>query len=285
MNWSRVKTILIILFLFTDILLGAGVISSTRKANTVEPEIISSTVSLLGQHNITIAPEIIPTKTPDAEYIEAENTITDYGKFAEDIMREKPQKTDEFTYETDRSVLSFSGDCFSYKIKLAEKLFNDGSFDSDLENSAKVVAANFLSANGFDIKHADISTTKTDNGFDVTFIEKSGKMPVFSSNITVSVTGHNAAEGESNGIHEVSGSWFNITNQNGSAVELKSITGILIEFMSMYNGELPTAITALTLGYTVFEADTLHRTATLVPVWRITTDNGSEYFLDARTTD
>ena len=116
MNWSRVKTILIILFLFTDILLGAGVISSTRKANTVEPEIISSTVSLLGQHNITIAPEIIPTKTPDAEYIEAENIITDYGKFAEDIMREKPQKTDEFTYETDRSVLSFSGDFFSYII-------------------------------------------------------------------------------------------------------------------------------------------------------------------------
>lgn len=286
MNWSRVKTILIILFLFTDILLGIGVISSTHKATAIEPEIINSTVSLLAERSISINPDIIPVKTPGIAYIDAENIISDYDSFAENIfMDNKPRKNDDLTYETDRYILSFSGDSFTYKCKDAEKPFNDIMANGDPENRAKTMAADFLTAHGFNIRHADVQAAKTENGYDIKFTGKSGKIPIFSSAVTVSVTGIHSDTGELNGVSSVGGSWFNVIRQNGSDVELKSITGILIEFMSEYNSAQPVTVTDLTLGYTVFEADTLHRSATLVPVWRITLSNGNEYYYDARNTD
>ena len=285
MNWSRVKTILIILFLFTDILLGIGVISSKHKATAIEPEIIKSTVSLLAERNISINPDIIPAKTPGIVYIDAENIISDYDSFAENIFRENPQKNDHLTYEANRHVLSFSGDRFTYKCKDAQKPFNDVMANGDFENRAKSIAVDFLTAHGFDLKHTDVKTVKTENGYDITFTGKSGKLPIFSSAVTVSVTGIHSDIGELNGVSSVSGSWFNTIGQNGSDVELKNITGILIEFMSEYKSSQPVTITDLTLGYTVFESDTLHRSATLVPVWRITLNDGTEYYYDARNTD
>lgn len=285
MNWSRVKTILIILFLFTDILLGVGVLSSTHKATTIDAEIIKSTVSLLAERDISISPDIIPAKTPGIVYIDAENIISDYDSFAENIFREKPQKKDDLTYETARHILSFSGDRFTYKCKDSQKPFNDSMANGDYENRAKAMATDFLAAHGFNLKHAEINTAKTENGYEVTFTGKSGNLPIFNSVVTVSVTGIYSDTGDLNGVYSVSGSWFNTIGQNGSDVKLKSITGILIEFMSAYNSVQPVTITDLTLGYTVFESDTLHRSATLVPVWRITLDNGNEYYYDARITD
>ena len=279
MNWSRVKTILIMLFLFTDIMLAFGIIMSDHRASVIEPEIISNAVQLLSERGITINPDIIPKKNKNADYVEAVNVISDYGSFAEVIMGETPDKIDDFSYETEHDTIVFSGDRFVYSIK---KAVLPCSGD---ESHAQETAAEFLSGHGFNISHADIKCEKNEYGFDVIFSGMSEKKPIFNSNIRVSVTGTEGSSGEAAVVTKVAGSWFNPTDEKGSEIKLKSIPGILVELISLIDSSEKTSVTGLTLGYTVFEDDTLHRSATLIPAWRITLDNDREYFLDARNTD
>lgn len=288
MNWSKVKTILIVLFLCTDIILGMGLISSERKASITDAETINTAAELLSRHGITVNPDLIPRKNPDADYIEAENIILDYDAFVNefsDVMGGTPRKTSENTYETDTAVMSFSGDGFSLKTKRTKKEFNDVTAKGDYAKRAADMAKDMLKAHG--ISATEFKTQKTEYGYDVTFSGKYGGLPIFCSEITVTVTGFETFDenSELNGVADISGSWFVPSAETGDASTLKSVSGILIDFISVRGSDEPAEITDLTFGYTIFDSDTLHRSATLIPVWRITLSDGSVHYMDARSSD
>ena len=72
-------------------------------------------------------------------------------------------------------------------------------------------------------------------------------MPVFNSVVT--------AEVKNNSVSRVYGSWFNESDENGQASQLKNVTGVLIDFISNYKDEIstPAEISVLENGYTIFE--------------------------------
>jgi len=270
MNWSKVKTILIILFLCTDIFLLAMYMTSRYSATTISSEMIENTVAALKNNNITINPDIIPRKTQQIAYAEAENAIHDYESFAKKLLGDNI-KAIENGYSGDYGTVTFYGDRFNYKKNPVTFILTDSITIED-EQTAKDVASTDLTQLGLDVSNASISAKKKDSNFTVVFENKANDLPIFNSRVTVELSKY--------GVTSISGIWFNQTSHTGEDTEMKKVTSALIEFIP----QLPDGgeIVKLQMGYNIFDKESFHKSATLIPVWHITCKDGSTYLLDAR---
>lgn len=69
MNWSKVKNVLIILMAAADIFLGISLAVQYRSNHYIDSDTIASTVELLQDGGIAVAPEVIPAKKSSAGVI------------------------------------------------------------------------------------------------------------------------------------------------------------------------------------------------------------------------
>ena len=273
MNWSRVKTILIILFLCTDLFLVAIYMTSRYSATTISGEMIENTVSALKNNKITINPDIIPRKIQSIPYAEAENAIPDYESFAKKLLGNNLNKID-YGYSGDYGTVTFYGDRFNYQ-KNPDAFILTDSITINKEQTAKDVASADLKQLGFDLSKATVSASKKNGNFTVVFENKANELPIFNSRVTVELSKY--------GVVSISGIWFNQTENTGNDTELKKVTSALIQFIP----QLPDGgeIVKLQMGYNIFDKESFHKSATLIPVWHITCKDGSTYLLDARNTN
>lgn len=270
MNWSRVKTILIILFLCTDIFLLAIYMTSRYSATTISKEMIENTVAALKNNNITINPDIIPRKNQHMAYAEAENAISDYESFAKKLLGDELKPID-YGYSSDYGTVTFYGDRFNYKKNPVSFVLTD-SITIDNEQTAKDVASTDLKQLGFNVSKANISASEKEDNFKVVFKNTANELPIFNSCVTVELSRY--------GVTSISGIWFNQNSNTGDDTELKKVTSALIEFIP----QLPDGgeIVKLQMGYNIFDKESFHKSATLIPVWHITCKDGKTYLLDAR---
>ncbi len=270
MNWSRVKTVLIILFLCTDIFLLATYLTSKYASSTVSPEVIESTVEVLKNNNITVDPAIIPQKIPSVVSLDAENVISDYETFSQKILGSEIETID-FGYESVAGKVTFYGDRFNFVKNTMIDAIIDVIPVTD-EKIAKDVTVSSLQQLGFDLENAEIITEKSDTGFTVTLENKANSLPIFNSQVVVELS--------KSGITSVSGIWFNETESQNGNNNIKSITSALIDFIP--DAKTPAKITEIELGYNIFDKASYHKSSTLIPVWKVTTQDGDTYLLDAR---
>lgn len=270
MNWSRVKTVLIILFLCTDIFLLATYLTSKYAASTISPEVIESTVEVLKNNSITVDPAIVPQKIPNVMLLDAENVISDYETFAKKFLG-KDFSTIDFGYEGVVGKITFFGDRFNFVKNPMLDALSDVIPVTD-EKMAKDVTVSSLQQVGFDLKNAEITTKKTDVGYTVTLENHANSLPIFNSQVIVELS--------KSGITSVSGIWFNETDSQSGNSNIKSITSALIDFIPDVTA--PAEITEIQLGYNIFDKASYHKAATLIPVWKVTTKDGNTYLLDAR---
>lgn len=268
MNWSRAKTILIILFLCTDLFLLGMYFTSRYSSSRISPRIIEDTVTVLKNNNITINPEIIPDKIQTVPYAEATNVISDYESFAKSVLGDNITQI-KFGYENNTGKITFNGDSFEYTKNVGFGL--DTAYVND-EQGAKDVASAELSRLGFDLSSASVNASKTENGFSVYFKNSVNSLPIFVSEVTANLS--------DKGITSISGIWFNKASGKGEDTELKKVTSALIDFVP----QLPNGgeIVSLEKGYTIFDKASYHKSATLIPVWHISCKDGKTYILDAR---
>lgn len=269
MNWGRVKTVFIILFLISDLFLLSILFTSEWEKGTTSPEVIDSTVQVLNENGISIDAGIIPKKVGDVPYAEAENIITGYDIFAQKLLREDIKKTADNTFEGPSGLVIFDGNSFCFESKTALADENIG------EKEAENIAEEFLLELGFSLKNAEKTTQKTDSGYSVTFQNTVSGMPVFNNAVTAEVSGKS--------VSALFGMWFNLIDNSGPESQLKSITSVLIDSIADFkmSGENVT-IAKLSLGYTIPEDNTYHKSAVLVPVWEIRDTNKNKYYPDAR---
>ncbi|MBR5809516.1 MAG: two-component system regulatory protein YycI [Clostridia bacterium] len=270
MNWSRVKTVLIILFLCTDIFLLATYLTSKYASSTILPEVIESTVEVLKNNNITVDPAAIPSKIPSVVSPDAQNVISDYESFAKKVLGTEISPI-EFGYESIVGKLTFFGDRFNFKKNTMLDAITDMIPVTD-EKMAEDVTVSDLQRLGFNLENARITTKKTDTGYTVTLENQAKSLPIFNSQVT--------AELSKSGIISVSGIWFNEAESPNGNINIKSITSALIDFIP--DVKTPAEITEIQLGYNIFDKASYHKSATLIPVWKVTTKDGETYLLDAR---
>lgn len=270
MNWSRVKTIFIILFLISDLFLLAILTISDRSLNAVSPEIIESTVQILENNSICIDPDIIPKKTKSVHYAEAENVISDYAAFAKAILGNSAAENGDNSYESELGTLTIDGNSFVFSA-------NSALLNQDLQNTKDIEknASNFLKNIGFDLSHAKSKSEKTDSGYAVTFSNYANGLPIFNSSVTVIFDGKSLAS--------ASGTWFNLIDASGQDNTLKSVTSMLIDLIPQMDTSAGSVrISNLTLGYNIPESSSYHKSAMLVPVWQVIEEGGAQHFPDAR---
>lgn len=273
MSWNRIKTILIILFLFTDIFLASSILTAEKKKAELSPAVLDATVQILKDKNIILDKSVIPKKNGSAHILQADNAITDYASFAELILGEACFKKDGYTYVSDKGEISFSGDSFAFNAVTTGK-----SSGMLTQKNAQKTAFSFLKGLGFNMSTAKaVSLLKKDGIWRIKIRDFAEKRPVFSSEINISVS--------DSGVISLSGSWFNQKETREQDSNLKSITGILIDFAEKYADGSLYKITALELGYSVFDNENYHKSASLIPVGKIIVDKNTEYFIDARTNE
>ena len=265
MNWSRAKTILIFMFLATAIFQSFVLYNSERKTKNISPEIITACTELLDKNQISVKTEIIPKRNYSLPYIEADNAISDYQEFAKLVLGQDAKKTEENTYSSPSGTVTFSGNSFNI---IASGL------PTAIKNELSAVSKSkeLLDSLGFDLNSAKETVKKNANGFDITYSSHIGDTPVADSTITVSI--------QNSEIKSISGKWFNITEKYGS-VKLKSITSVLIDLIKA-DIEKPAKITEISLGYIIPENNSYQKSASLVPVWRLSFENGQTLSIDAR---
>lgn len=270
MNWSRVKTIFIILFLISDLFLLALLAISNRSLSAVSPEVIESTVQILGNNNIYIDPGIIPKKVESAPYAEAENVISDHAAFAKVLLGDSATETDVNIYESESGSLTITGNSFVYSANpaVSKEALHDAR---DIEKTA----SDFLKNIGFDLSHAKSKSEKTDAGYAVTFSNYANGLPIFNSSVTVLFSGKSIAS--------ASGTWFNLIDASGQDNTLKSVTSMLIDLIPQVDTSAgKVTISSLALGYNIPESNSYHKSAMLVPVWQVIEEGGRQHFPDAR---
>jgi len=270
MNWGRVKTVLIILFLATDIFLLGIYLTSMHSSSTISDEVIADTVTALGNNKITVNPDIIPKKVQRAPYAEAENVMTDYETFAKNLLGDNIQKID-YGYESPLGKVTFYGDRFNYTTTAYHFVSANTNTVFDAATAQDIVITS-LKRLRFDLSSATVSVKEQDNAYVVTIENSVNSLPVFNSQVVATIS--------KSGECSLSGIWFNQTESAGSDMEFKRVTSALIEFIP----QLPEGceIVKIETGYNIFDKESFHKSATLIPVWHITCKDGSTYLLDAR---
>ena len=268
MNWGRVKTVLIILFLCTDIFLLAIYLTSEYSSSTIPSDVIASTVQVLKNNGIQVDPSVIPQKIQSAPHFEAVNVINSREEFAKKLLGNQITPT-EFGFAGAFGTVNFYGDRFNYTMNPGA----DGLLDINPitnEKSAKSAAVSVLENLGLDLSDAKITVTKDMDGFTITADNTAHNLPIFNSSVSVKAT---------KTITSVSGIWFNSYDSSGLN-NLKNITSVLIDFIP--NATQDIKITKLELGYHIFDFSQYHKSATLIPVWKVTFEDSSVTYLDAR---
>ena len=270
MNWGRIKTILILLFLVTDIFLAFTIRSAENKEKNVTPEVINAACEILSARGISADKSVIPSKIPSLPVLQADNAVTAYGDFAELILGEGAIDAADGVYRKEDALLTFSGDSFTYENK--KELKEGGAVNpKELQNSV----FRRLAALGFDLSDARVIHSSAGNGLlKMTIRDYYKKTPVFSSELTVTAN--------KDGIAYVSGRWYN-KRPGGQSNLLKSTAAVLVDFAADYNGETPVTISSVELGYNLSDSEVYHKSASLIPVNRIILDSGKEYIKDARS--
>lgn len=270
MSLSRIKTILIILFLLTDIFLGASILTSQKKETEISPEVLESSMQILKSHNIDLNQSAVLPKISSAPVLQADNVVYDYASFAKMLLGNSFKVEATSTYFSDMGKVSFLGDRFIFNS--AKKY---ASSEHLPQKTAQKRVFSFLKGIGFNMTYAEVvSVTSEDGIWYMKICDFAEKHPVFSSQIDVAVS--------KNGILSLSGSWFNRKDVHEQDSSLKSITAILIDFAMQYQSDIPAEITSAELGYSVFDSENYHKSASLIPVTKIVLNGNDEYFMDAR---
>lgn len=277
MNWSGAKNWLIVLFLGVNIFLIITLINNNIASSTVSDDLVQKTVAVLARNQITIDPALIPRDIPKLGTIEVENNILDMSGLADTIF------SGNYTYDaasgqyvSEDSTLTFVGDTLTYTDPTPDKAFMNLN-----EKLACDLVLDTLKLYGFRMDKASAHAYAAD-GDNYTVLVEQGidRYQLLDSRFVAKVS--------ANGILSLEGTWFSASENQGyfggASSKVKPVTSILIDFISdaarVQNGS--TVVTDIDIGYTTGDKSTYHKSVTAMPVWRICTADGHEYYFDAR---
>lgn len=260
MNWPRVKTILIFLFLVVDLILLATIIVPSVSMSRIPQETIQTTAELLSSQGVKISPDIIPFRRESMGIVELYNIWPDRPQLAQSLIgSSEPSETGVFKNNTKTLTLS------------------ENSFKYETLNDGKSIAHQLLEL-GIDLReNAYIQGDSSLRGWQTTDGKK-----IFESEIYAAQT---------DSLFSVSGYWIFSDKKKGAIKNtpdtLVDVTGVLIDFLNNPLRESNITIISIELGYSTGSAfrDTTHKLVSVSPAYKISTDSGAYYIYDALSGD
>lgn len=260
MNWSKIQTALIILFLAINIFLLCNIAYNNISQIAAEKKDLEKTVEILKQSGVTL-PEPLP-KTPRMQVLSVENILADVSSVAEKLFLGEEfeiQENGNITIcKNQDKTLIISGSFIEYKT------------NEKPDKPARKKAEKLLSDIGFDINKAYVSESDTQLLFEGMYDGKK----IYSNKLTVELSNDK--------ISYLRGKWANVTGKSGSKTKIKPVLDAFVNLLR--DGVKNILVTSVEAGYEI-KTDTSnsdYKTAEAVPVWSIKTDNGLNRFYDAR---
>lgn len=258
MHWTRLKTILIIVFLVIDVVLLSSIIMTSYSPPVIDDTLIEDTISILSRNNINIEKNVVPKTIPSMGMAELKNAWTDNTR-AENILKSGSGASVSFDgsrfYFTDPAPKATNGSKSAYK----QALENMGIYAE--ESAITLSDGSFFAKQSIDgnvIFETEVFANVSDNG----------------------------------GISSANGYWILSDSADSTAKKASSqllpVTSILINFTeNPYKNPDGENIILIETGYSLgtIYRDTQHKLVSVIPAYKITCSSGAYYMYDASTGD
>ena len=260
MEWGKIKTILIWVFVVVNIFLFSMYFSDLYSGNEISDEVVEDTISVLAKNNVVITKDVMPKDCSDVNIYNVENTYNTVSELMEKVK--KTSKSNGITYFNDEN-LSVKGKTFTCKVNSNEDVSDISDYSEE-----QIEKTGLLD---------DVDYNLRENGGYVYFYLKHGNMIFFDSYIRVKCT--------DKGIQEIYGNnWYCDKVTEGSLAQTVSPAQILIDFAVQMKFTQKVTITKVEAGYYIGNRDETVR-VTAFPVWEITLSDGGVYYYDRRNGD
>lgn len=275
MEWQRVKSILIGVFVVVNIFLFISYMGGIKTGVTIDNQTVLNSIAVLGKNNVSIDEKLIPRRIDDIRMFDASNQF------------ESPKTVADFAYQNAQKL---NLDYFNpQNVVIADTTFQyiapNGEIIKELEkldaNSAKNYAEKEIKKLGLCLDtRCESSVVPKDDGFVVKISPVYEGKRILDSNVYVEVG--------NTGIRKIFGqNWLCDNIVDGGITNVIPVTEILINFATnpLRDKTNMVQITKLDIGYFLGNRGGEKRTVTAVPVWRIMTDDGKSYYFDSRNGD
>lgn len=279
MNWGRAKTILIIMFLITDVFLLLVLMRTRVETLQIPQKTITETVEILSQNHIGIKKEQIPSKRVENQNVIMENFCQHPQETAEKLLGSGAELVssvpDEYVYqfESPQGILYIQGNGFRFQNK---KVPVTDSANNHLPNEeiSDIVAA-VLEKHGFLKNTVFIYNIWNDAG-----IYRCDAMPIYNDAKIHGISMHITADAED--ILTMEGHWFEpVEVEHNKQERLLDVTTVLT---NMALSGIENRIEVLDVSHGFYASDDFLNSLEFaaVPIYVITDSAGNTYKFDAR---
>ncbi|NLC67527.1 MAG: hypothetical protein GX754_01820 [Clostridiaceae bacterium] len=271
MDWSRVKNILIVVFIILNIFLLVYLYIS-HEESAISKESVAAVIEILGKNNVIIDRDCeIPTYKKNTPMLVFKNNDIDKKKIIEKLLGKDYATEEKDKEENENRIIFGEGLAFTYhnpnpsddidinKIKNMEKYLRD-----------------FFSGMGINMSQfiLDRHIEQPENDMDTyIFIEKYKNYLVYDNRISVSITPGGIASIE-----------LNIRKIKGFTKKASPIMPAHQVLLKNFYKKKDITIKCVDLGYKGFENEYGEQETKEIfhgPAWRIITSDGTEVFLKA----
>jgi len=255
MEWSRVKSILICVFVVVNLILLKVYIDGNNSQITVDEATLNSTAKVLAGKNIIVDTKDIPDKVSDVSIFNITNkykSVSDYATVLHENA--KAEGLDYFNPDStvvNDGVLTYKGKAAPLKNvrKGLKKIGALNSYNYKCTQTDNTILYNVL-YDGLCVNDTYLSATVDDD--------------------TLTITLSN---------------WLADSYKNTGFSSVRTAPEALISFSNSVSFEQPFKITSVTQGYLAGSRNGEIQTSTAAPVWKISGENGINYYVDMRNGD
>ncbi len=267
MNWGRAKTILIILFLVTDLMLAGTYFALNYHANTIDPALVDQTVALMGKKAISVDKGMISNKKQKDYHLELNNLTKQGDLLAQRFLGEEYQKDSDTHFSGGNSELDISSGRTLYKNHRTPIYITQEEDPDKIEKRC----AKYLKAFGFDKDSYFMYNKSLENGifsFEI--------MPRYKEYKIEGV--HLKGTADKNGILILVGNWFYVSYAESSPKDMFcNVTSVLLNFM-YHEENKGTTINKMDACYYIPSAQKAAESVTPLPVYVVSSERGVSIF-------
>lgn len=279
MDWSKAKSILIVAFIVTNLLLGYVLFIDGRNVDaTTKDEFIQDAIKLLNNKDIELAVEIPKIKpslyglTVEYEMINADTIVQNYFS-GEGIVNSKDIDFIQVSNKNEHVTI------VNRKLLIYESDTLDEKYDIEDEEHAIKVALDFLYDRKYDTSDMKLSYSKYEKGIYYLEYSKVYNDAYLESSFT-------NIQVDNTGVRKLERTWLNVKETGETPIYISSAPKSILGLLSMENvyGKVIKDISLCyyfePLKHDYLENPSEAKQGKAVPAWRIQFEDGYKVFLD-----
>jgi len=260
MEWGKIKTILIFIFVIVNFFLFVIFFKNEYVDTTLDKELLEDTVVILNQNNVVIEKSVLPKTHDNVRICTVENKYSSVSDMLNAARKISVQNNVNYLDEDNIEIRGNSFTCTVYQ-------------NTDVSNVVKYTKKEIVKSGLLDKTEY---TVEEKDGY-IYFYLKLGDKKFCDSYIKVKTT--------DKGIQKIYGhNWLGDVVSEGGISETVSPVEILIDFAISQDFDKKVQLKSVKSGYYIGErGETVRVTAS--PVWEIITSDNNVFYYDMRNGD